>query len=267
MRLPRPRRLERLRRDLARIVAPYPEAESLGHHLGRVIRRLGVNCVLDVGAHIGQYASVLRTEAEFTGHIVSFEPCASSYRRLIATVQDDRRWRCHPYALGSVGEIRDMNVFSSATNLSSFLEPNSYGSHRFPAVAGGQRRERVAVHRLADVFDEVTAHVPDRRVLLKLDTQGYDLHVLKGAEDVLGQIVAVQTELSSMPIYDQMPSLTATLDYLEGAGFLPTGMFPVTCDDDDMRVIEFDCVCVADAAHPSRRRAERPPHERTSPSG
>ena len=56
--------------------------------------------------------------------------------------------------------------------------------------------------------------------------------------------MAVQVELSSIPIYQWMPSLTTTLTYLERAGDLPTGMFPVTSDRDGLRVIEFDCVCV-----------------------
>jgi hypothetical protein len=69
--------LEQIRRDLARAVAPYPEAETLRHHLRRLIRRLDINCVLDVGAHVGQYVYLLREEIGFKGHIISFEPTAA----------------------------------------------------------------------------------------------------------------------------------------------------------------------------------------------
>jgi FkbM family methyltransferase len=236
--------MEQLRRDLARIVAPYPDAESLRHHLQRLIRRLGINVVLDVGAHVGQYAHLLRVDVGFTGHIVSFEPCAASYERLTDARRGDLSWRGHQYALGSAAGDYDINVYAAATNLSSFLLPSAYGEGRFPDMAGARRLERVSVHRLADVFDEVTAHVPKRRVMLKMDCQGFDLEVLEGAKEVLNHIVAVQTELSAMPIYDRMPSLTTTLSWLERAGYQPTGMFPVTCDRDDLRVIEFDCLCI-----------------------
>ena len=50
------------------------------------------------------------------------------------------------------------------------------------------------VRRLDDVFAEVTAgaRLAAGRVLLKTDTQGYDLEVLAGASGVLDRIVAVK---------------------------------------------------------------------------
>ena len=100
----------------------------------------------------------------------------------------------------------------------------------------------VEVHRLADVFDEVTAHVPDPRVLVKVDTQGYDLEVVEGAAEVLCRVAALQLELPVKHVYDGMPRLAVTLDRLDELGFEVTGMFPVTRDRDLLRVIEFDCV-------------------------
>jgi FkbM family methyltransferase len=242
--------LEQLRRDLARVVAPYPEAETLRHHLRRLIRRLDINCVLDVGAHMGQYAYLLREDVGFEGHIISFEPTASSFERLCRAMAGDPRWRGFPYALGPVSGVMDLNVFADATNLSSFLPPNRYGAERFTGLAGEQRRQPVAVHRLADVFDEVTAHVPAPRVLLKMDTQGFDHQVLEGGREVLHRVDAVQAEVCAIPIYQRVPPLWETLARLSELGFELTGMFPVTCDRDDLRVIEFDCTCirVADGA-------------------
>ena len=244
------RTLEQIRRDLARAVAPYPEAETLRHHLRRLIRRLDINCVLDVGAHVGQYAYLLREDVGFKGHIISFEPTASSFERLCRARAGDQRWRGFPYALGSVGGVMDLNVFAGATNLSSFLAPNRYGVERFTGLAGEHRRQPVAVHRLAEVFDEVTAHIPTPRVLLKMDTQGFDHQVLEGSREILHRIHAVQAEVGAIPIYERMPPLWETLARLSELGFELTGMFPVTCDRDDLRVIEFDCTCIRAAGDP-----------------
>jgi hypothetical protein len=41
-----------------------------------------------------------------------------------------------------------------------------------------------------------------------------------------------------------MPSLWQTLARLRELDFELTGMFPVTCDRDDLRVIEFDCTSI-----------------------
>jgi hypothetical protein len=62
------------------------------------------------------------------------------------------------------------------------------------------------------VFAEVTAHVPDPKVLLKVDTQGYDLEVVEGAAEVLCRVAALQLVLPVKHVYDGVPGLAVTLE-------------------------------------------------------
>jgi hypothetical protein len=94
------------------------------------------------------------------------------------------------------------------------------------------------------VYDELVAGLDDPRVYLKLDTQGYDLEAFAGAGDRIKQVVGMQSEVSSVPIYDGMPRLTEQIAVYEDAGFELTGMFPVITDAATMRIIEFDAVMV-----------------------
>jgi hypothetical protein len=55
--------------------------------------------------------------------------------------------------------------------------------------------------------------------------------------------VAVQVELSVIPIYEGMPSWIDTLTYLHRLGFEPIGFHPVTFHT-DARIVEFDCLMV-----------------------
>jgi hypothetical protein len=68
---------------------------------------------------------------------------------------------------------------------------------------------------------------------LKIDTQGYDLEVLKGAENTLQSIRALQLEASVRPIYEGMPGFREVLDYLMSRGFALSAMslcwFPIAC--------------------------------------
>jgi hypothetical protein len=94
------------------------------------------------------------------------------------------------------------------------------------------------------VFDDAVAGLSDPRVYLKLDTQGFDLQAFEGAGERVGEILAMQSEVACVPIYDGMPRLPEQLQVYEAAGFEVAGLFPVSRDVPTLRVIEFDVVMV-----------------------
>jgi hypothetical protein len=61
----------------------------------------------------------------------------------------------------------------------------------------------------------------------RLDTQGYDLEVIRGTSQSLPFIVAIQTELPVVPAYQCMPDYVTALAHLRDIGYTPTGFFSV----------------------------------------
>lgn len=123
---------------------------------------------------------------------------------------------------------------------SSLLVSNDYSAERFGAGSVGKKDETVTVRRLDEVLDELAATVSGRRIFLKLDTQGYDIKVFEGLGNKLKDVVALQSEVSLISIYEGMPHWTEGVALYERAGFGVVGMFPVTRDAG--RVIEYDCL-------------------------
>ncbi len=207
-------------------------------HLGQLFAALEIDCVLDVGANRGQFVEFLRRDVGYAGRIVSFEPIAELAAALVERARDDAQWDVRQEALGSEDAEADLNVMAS-DNFSSFLRPSAGIVDAFDEWNKVARVERVRVRRLESIFDEVRdGH---DRVFLKLDTQGHDLPAIRGAGRRLDDVLALQTELSVLPIYEGAVPLTEALTELTGLGFHVTGMFPVNRDK-DLRVIEFDCV-------------------------
>ena len=66
----------------------------------------------------------------------------------------------------------------------------------------------------------------DGPLLLKTDTQGYDLQVLEGASGVIEQVVVLIIELSAKPIYEGMPSMMEMMGLIQQWGFETVGLFP-----------------------------------------
>src|SRR5687767_12447049 len=65
-----------------------------------LMRRLGIDLVLDVGANTGQFAGELR-EQGFQGRIISFEPIPAVYRDLERNAAADPLWTAKNFALGN----------------------------------------------------------------------------------------------------------------------------------------------------------------------
>lgn len=227
-----------LRRTGYAVVWRNPRGYSLPTHLIALFRQLGVNCVLDVGAHFGEYGSMLRRYG-YRGRIVSFEPVPANVERLAETRAGDPDWRAYDFALGSEEGELELNV-ARDTALSSFLEAGPPVTASEGAAIALERRERVVVRRLDSVFAECVAGLAEPSVFLKMDTQGWDHEVLRGAEASLPRIVGLQSEVSVLPLYEGMTSYLDAIRELHELGFDLTGVYPVAYAD--LRVVELDVV-------------------------
>jgi FkbM family methyltransferase len=232
--------LERLgRKSLWMVDSANPEEGwySLRSTTRSVLQRQRVNHVIDVGANTGQFGQFMRSI--YSGRMSSFEPVASVFETLSATASTDSAWTPYHLALGSAPGTATINV-APRSNFSSFLQTNEFCVERFGDRSIGTQTESVSVRRLEEVLDEISPAQSDERIYLKMDTQGFDMEVFKGLGDKLSRVVALQSEVSLIPIYQNMPHWTECLTTFERAGFGIAGMFPVNRDRG--RVIEYDCV-------------------------
>lgn len=202
-----------------------------------IIGAKGVDLVLDIGANKGQFGKDIRNF--YSGTIMSFEPVSSTFQRLQEVASSDPAWRVFQVALGSVEHSREINI-SSQDVFSLFLNSNRYCSERFGSESVHSETELVSVRRLDKLLEELVPDIRSKRIFLKMDTQGYDMEVYKGATGVLDNIVAIQSEVSLIPIYEGMPHWTDSISAYEQSGFSVVGMFPVNWDS--KKVIEYDCV-------------------------
>ncbi|MFO7605186.1 MAG: FkbM family methyltransferase [Desulfurivibrionaceae bacterium] len=223
--------------DLARISKYQPNIES---HLQLLFKSLDIDLVLDVGGNNGAYGLLLR-EFGYEGEIISFEPVQRCYARLLRHSVNDRHWSAYNFALGPRKAEMTITVPES-DDFSSFLDVAPSAKEKWSEVFATVEREVVRVERLDDVVAEMGLAPESRNVFLKLDTQGYDLEVLKGAANVIGDLKGMQSEISMIPIYQGMPNYLESLTRFHELGFKLTGLYPVARDKATLQIIEMDCV-------------------------
>lgn len=231
----------RLARRGGYYISRNPDELLYEEHLRRLLSSLKINCVLDVGSHMGDFGRLLR-HIGYAGLIISFEPVADNFQVLLERSEGDPKWYAHRLALGTTKGNATITVFSGTT-FHSFLPSSEHGRERFPSKMLIERTEVVPIERLENILSELVDGIADPKIFLKVDVQGYDLEVIKGLGAAVSQISALQVELAFQSLYDNATNLLVdAVPQLEKLGFQVAGMFPVTYEADGVRLLEVDCL-------------------------
>ncbi|MEO7863561.1 MAG: FkbM family methyltransferase [Nitrospirales bacterium] len=225
--------------DIVNLRKDENTSRFLPQHLRRQFAKLGINCVIDVGANCGQYASMLR-DVGYCGRIVSIEPLPELCAGLQECAATDPEWRIINMALGEREEVLPFNVLN-ATDLSSLLAPKQDIGRIVPRSEVAKVID-VQVTTLDKLLPQVIAGLPEPRIFLKMDTQGYDLHVVRGGLQSLKRICLIQSELSIIPLYEAMPNYVQALQTFNECGFIPSGFFSVYKEVETGLNVEYDVV-------------------------
>jgi len=212
----------------------------LESRIKRIIAEYDIDCIFDVGANVGQYHDFLRKKVGFKGTIVSFEPDPNNCEELREKKLHDKKWVIQEFALGREDTVLQLNIMSNSA-FNSFLEPNNIETSLFQNANTVENVVSVKVKRLSDIFFELKEKYNFNNVFLKLDTQGFDLDVFDGASECLDQIKGVQTEVSVLPIYKNMPSIETSLELFKSKGFEVSGLYSLS-ETRFPHAIEFDCI-------------------------
>ena len=202
-----------------------------------LIRRRSIDVVLDVGANDGPYAKALR-DGGFGGRIVSFEPQAEAYARLAREAAGDPLWETHKVAVAASNGRALLHVAanSSSSSLLPMTEQHTMSAPESRYVG----EEDVEVISLDSLGDGLLS--PAERGYLKVDVQGAELDVLRGAERLLSRAHAVEVELSLARLYEGGSLLSEVIAHLEKAGFVLLWLDPVFVDPVSDQLLQVDGV-------------------------
>ncbi|MEM7021745.1 MAG: FkbM family methyltransferase [Pseudomonadota bacterium] len=235
--------LQRLARRFGYDLTLRKKARPHEAQLATVLQRFEISCVLDVGANVGQYASMLR-EWGFAGRIVSFEPLSEAHATLAKRAGGDSAWQVAPrMAIGDhEGEV-DLQV-SAESDMSSILSQTELLQRVSPS-SEVLRREQVPIVRLEDAAAPYVQ--AGDRVFLKIDTQGFEPQVLAGVGSLLPRLSGLQLEMSIVTCYEGEVDYREMIDRLATQGFRPYLFIPGYFERKLGRQLQLDGVFMREA--------------------
>jgi FkbM family methyltransferase len=232
-------------RDFVRAVARhagfelhrYIPARSQAAQLEAMLAFHRVNLVFDVGANAGQFGRELRHHIGYRGRIVSFEPLESAHRQLRRAAAADASWIVADRAAigSSEGEI-EINV--AANSVSSSALPMLDAHVKAAPDSAYTRVEKAKLHTL-DSLAGAYLRAGDV-AYLKVDTQGYESEVLKGAQDTLARVKGLQLEISLVQLYHGQKLFTELLADISAMGFVLWGLAPAFADPASGQLLQVD---------------------------
>jgi len=211
-------------------------------HLRRLFAAYGVDCVFDVGANNGQYATMLRKAVGFGGLVVSFEPIPQMVASLRARSQRDSRWVVEDVAIAAHDGTQAFHVMYD-NQFSSLSSPRCDETDVLAERNAIETTIAVRTETLATAFRRLQSKHGFTRPFLKLDTQGYDLQILQAASQMLPEFIGLQSELAVKKLYESSVDYREALTAYDRLGFTLSALVPNNAGHFPL-LVETDCIMV-----------------------
>ena len=215
-----------------------PTSDSTGWLLG-FARAAGVTTIIDVGANTGQFGQTM-IAAGWKRRLVSFEPLSAAHARLVETAGRNPQWHVAPRtAIGAQRGTAEINIAgnSQSSSLLPMLERHLSAAPTSSYVG----TETISV---ATLDDALAGYAPSECYMLKMDVQGFEAEVLRGAPRTLHRTAVIYAEMSLQPLYEGEPVFTDLSRDIMALGYRCVGLQPGYTDASNREMLQVDGVFV-----------------------
>lgn len=194
-----------------------------------------IDTVIDVGANVGQFGEALR-KFGYRGRILSIEPTGAAFEILAKKVASDGNWEAHQCGLAAAPGTATLHV-SKLSVFNSILELSNVATLHDSRMAV-EHTEEIKLSTLDQVARPLAG-----KILLKIDTQGYERQVLEGARETIPRVAGILLELPVIQTYKGEWNFLEALGYMSELGFVPAQIQAVGYHGvDHASAVEFDCL-------------------------
>jgi FkbM family methyltransferase len=229
------RPFKRLRHRLRLALGRYRHHERA---LSSLLRNQRIDLVVDIGAHVGSYCELLY-DLGYRGDAMLIEPLSWAHDRLAASALRHPRWNVQPRCVaGALPGVAVLKVSKNGVGSSVLTAEPGQDSGDFEQIESQEVPQRTLDEMLS------TVDLSQRRVLVKLDVQGFESAVLDGGRTVLPHVRALQLELSVQALYLGQAHWLELLNRLTDEGWVIWQIPELSTDRASGALQQFDVILV-----------------------
>ena len=170
--------------------------------ISNFLQEKSIKTIIDVGAHKGEFAeNALKIRS--VEKIIAFEPQKKIFEILKNKFANNKIITLNNYALSGKVEkkIMKINKMSATSTLNQEINDDSL-YFKFKSFLLHQKNSIIAEEEINtttfDIFFKYTTF--DQSTLLKIDTEGYEIHVLNGSSKKINEVkfILIENQFSNM---------------------------------------------------------------------
>lgn len=177
-----------------------------------VSKGLNIQSVFDIGAHIGLWSMNLRNNVLHSSNFFLFEGNPK--------YEQDLKRTSLPYIITVLSNPGrgEVEFFNGTNTGDSYYKETT-------AIYDQMGSVRVPTHTLDDIIEHFNLPIPQ---LIKLDTQGAELDILRGAEKhIMGKTELLLTEMPIVEYNRGAPKFSEYIDYMRSFDYIPIDVFQI----------------------------------------
>ena len=170
--------------------------------ISNFLQNLSIKTIIDVGAHKGEFAqNALKIKS--VNKIISFEPQKKIFKILNEKFENNDRISLNNFALSEKVEkkIMKINKMTATSTLNHEINNDSL-YFKFKSFLLYQKNSIVSEEEIDTTTFDIFFNQEkfDQNTLLKIDTEGYEIHVLKGSNQKIKEIkyILIENQFSNM---------------------------------------------------------------------
>lgn len=200
-----------------------PVGADLFVDIANKIRYPSLDILFDVGANIGQTRNYFRFHIP-AAKIYSFEPVKGTYQQLEKSASGDTNCVLENMALGDEAGEKTIRLFDADMTVLNSLRDDVMNSN------ANAKEETIQIDTLDHYCDINNIKKID---LLKIDTEGFEINVLKGAEEMLqnGSISFVYCETGFQKTNQRNTYFPELTEHLSRHGYYFFGLYQMDYHD------------------------------------
>ncbi len=183
-----------------------------------------ISVLIDVGAHHGETIKLFNDQFKIKS-ILSFEPAKKNYEQLLVKNKNLKNVKFFNIGLGEFEKMVDFNDHfeTQSSTISKINFSSKYYKKKNLFLNPLRNRDKkinivqIKIRKLEDILNELKIENVD---ILKIDTEGYDFHVIKGLGNNINKVKYIYFEHHFHDMLLKQYKLSDINDYLYNNNFI-----------------------------------------------